>query len=213
MQIDIEALSASIAADRAAEPAVTDAALIDRAFDAARRKSTLLALATGLPANPWIAMPAASFDVALTLRAEIQAVARAALVHDPAFFDDEAAAWTLLVPVFGIGASSQFARSIGVAGTHYVSRALLQRYLAREGVRHFKRLMLKHFGLRVTRRGLITKSVPLAGAVIGAGWNYAEVAAIRSRTRRFLERRTVERRLNPPGAPLRLTWKPTTESA
>ncbi|ROO30985.1 hypothetical protein [Salinisphaera japonica] len=211
VQVDIDELSASIAADRAEQPGVTDAELIDQAFNKARRKTTLTALATGLPANPWVAVPAATLDVAMTLRTEIQAVARAALIHDPAFFDDEAAAWTLLVPVFGIGASSQFARSLGVAGTHHVTRALLQRYMAREGLRSFKRLMLRYFGLRVTRRGVITKSVPLVGAALGAGWNYVEMAGIRSRTRTFLDQRAFQRRLNPPGAPKRLEWSAPAE--
>ena len=200
VQVDVAALGRAIDADRTARPDVTDAQRIDEAFTKAQRKTTLTALATGLPANPWIALPAASFDVALTLRAEIQAVAQAALIHDPAFFDDETAAWTLLVPVLGIGASSQLARSLGVAGTHHLTRSVLQRVVTQESLRHFKRVMLRYFGLRVTRRGVMTKSVPLVGAVIGAGWNYAEMAGIRRRTAAFLEHRAYRRRLPGPAA-------------
>lgn len=213
VSVNIPALSAEIAADRRARPELDDATRIDEAFVRARRKTTLTALATGLPSNPWIALPAASIDVALTLRTEIQAVARAALIHDPAFFDDEHAVWALLVPVFGIGAGSQMARALGVAGSHRLTRTLLERYIAREGLRRFKQLMLHHFGLRITQRGVITKSVPLVGAALGAGWNYAEMAGIRARTRRFLDERAFRRRLNPPGAPARLSWQASPEAA
>ena len=40
-------------------------ALAEKAFSAARWKATSVGVATGLPANPWTAFPAATADVAV----------------------------------------------------------------------------------------------------------------------------------------------------
>ena len=41
--------------------------------------------------------------------------------------------------------------------------------------------MLKYFGIKVTQKGIITKTVPVVGGVIGAGWNAVEVELMKRR--------------------------------
>ena len=187
VQIDPPAIIASVKAEREKHPSLTNKALAERAFSAARWKSTSVGFATGLPANPWTAAPAATADVALTLRTEVAAVARAAVIYDENFFDDEDAKWELLIPVFGLNVGSQLARELGIRGGMGVSRAAIKKYLSKETLKHFKKIMLKYFGLKVTQKGVITKTIPIVGGVIGGGWNYLEVGRIRKRTIDYFE--------------------------
>ena len=41
--------------------------------------------------------------------------------------------------------------------------------------------MLKYFGIKVTQKGIITKTLPIVGGMIGAGWNAVEVELIKRR--------------------------------
>ena len=45
--------------------------------------------------------------------------------------------------------------------------------------------MLKYFGLKVTQKGLITKTLPVVGVLIGGTWNYIEVGMVRNRTIKY----------------------------
>lgn len=189
VNIDVAEVQASIAADRARLPHASNRVLAEKTFSSARWKAALTGLATGLPSNPWIALPAATADAALTLKSEVAAAARTALIYDPQFFDEQEARWELLIPVLGIGSSSQLLRSLGVTGGIEVTRAVIHKYLQKESLRTFKQLMLRHFGMRVTRRGLTTKTIPIIGGLIGGTWNYIEVGHIRSRTLAYLETR------------------------
>jgi len=189
VDIDVAETQASIAAERARSPLASNCELARKTFASARWKATLTGLATGLPSNPWIALPAATADAAFTLKSEVAAAARTALIFDPLFFDEQEAGWELLVPVLGIGTSSQLLRSLGVTGGVEVTRAVIHKYLQKESLRTFKQLMLRHFGARVTRRGVMTKTVPIIGGLIGGSWNYIEVGHIRRRTLAYLDTR------------------------
>ena len=41
--------------------------------------------------------------------------------------------------------------------------------------------MLKYFGIKVTQKGIITKTLPIVGGMIGTGWNTVEVELIKRR--------------------------------
>lgn len=142
----------------------------------------------GLPANPWVAVPTATADVAVTLKTEVTAAARTAVIYDDRFFEDEDAQWELLIPVFGLNVSSQFARELGIRGGMGVTRAAIKKYLSKETLKQFKKIMLKYFGIKVTQKGIITKTLPIVGGLIGGGWNYIEVGRIRGRTIKYFEK-------------------------
>ena len=116
IDIDPPAIIASVAAERKEKPDASNKKLAEEAFSRARWKATATGVATGLPANPWVAVPAATLDVAATLKIEVLAAARAAVIYDPKFFENEDAAWELLVPIFGINAGSQLIRQAGIRG-------------------------------------------------------------------------------------------------
>lgn len=187
VDIDPPAIAASVAAERNKNPEISNKKLASKAFSQARWKATTAGIMTGLPANPWIAVPAATTDVAITLRTEVYAAARTAIIYDETFFDDEDAKWELLIPVFGLNVGSQFARELGIRGGMGVTRAAIKKYLSKETLKAFQKIMLKYFGIKVTQKGVITKTVPIVGGLIGGGWNYIEVGRIRNRTISYFE--------------------------
>lgn len=144
-------------------------------------------IATGLPANPWIALPSAVFDVAATLKLEVLAAARVAIIYDADFFNNEDATWELLIPIFGLNIGSQALRELGVRGGMGLTRAGIKKYLSKETLKTFKKIMLKYFGIKVTQKGIITKMLPIAGGLIGGTWNYLEISGIKKRTLNYFE--------------------------
>lgn len=187
VDIDPPAIIASVKAEREKYPKATNRKLAEKAFSTAKWKASSTGFATGLPANPWTAAPAATLDVAVTLKTEVAAVARAAIIYDECFFDEEDAKWELLIPVFGLNVGSQLARELGIRGGMGATRVAIRKYLSKEVLKKFKSVMLKYFGIKVTQKGVITKTVPIVGGFIGGGWNYIEVGRVRKRTIAYFE--------------------------
>ena len=187
VDIDPAAIIGSVQAERKNNPNMSNAKLVKRTFSRARWKATAAGVVTGLPSNPWVAAPAAVTDVAITLKTEVSAVARTAVIYNEHFFEDEDAKWELLVPIFGMNATSQLFREIGVRGGMGVTRAAIKKYLSKETLKVFKRVMLKYFGLKVTQRTVITHTLPIIGGFIGGTWNYFEVGAVKKRSVKFFE--------------------------
>lgn len=191
IDIDPPAIIASVAAERKDKPEASDKKLAEAAFSRARWKATATGVATGLPANPWVALPAATLDVAATLKIEVLAAARVAVIYDPKFFDDEDAAWELLVPIFGINVGSQLVRQAGIRGSMGLTRAGIKKYLTKETLKQFQKIMLKYFGIKVTQKGVITKTLPIVGGLIGGAWNYVEAGRIKNRTINYFEGKAI----------------------
>jgi len=187
VEIDPPAIIASVKAERTKYPNATNQKLVEKAFSAARWKASSTGFVTELPANPWTAAPAATLDIAVTLKTEVAAVARAAVIYDENFFDDDDAKWELLIPVFGMNVISQLFRELGIRGGMGVTRVAIKKYLSKENLEKFKKIMLKYFGIKVTQKGIITKTIPIVGGMIGGGWNYVEVGRVRKRTIAYFE--------------------------
>ncbi|MFM2481461.1 hypothetical protein [Celerinatantimonas sp. YJH-8] len=171
--------------------ALSEKQLVEQIFSKARWKATASGAATGLPSNPWAALPAATTDVALTLKTELIAVATAAAIYDPAFFDSEQAQWELLIPTLGLSDDGQFLKTLGVNTQKEVSSLIVRKTLTKEGLKAFKGLVLKHFLKKITKNGIFSKTIPLLGSVIGGSWNYLEVSQVRNRTIAYLQNRQV----------------------
>ncbi|MCQ9616414.1 hypothetical protein L1889_06595 [Paenalcaligenes niemegkensis] len=75
------------------------------------------------------------------------------VIFDESFFDDENAAWELLIPIFGINVGSHFFTQAGIRGGMGATRVTIKKYLTKETLKHFQRLMLKYFGIKVTKKG------------------------------------------------------------
>jgi hypothetical protein len=187
VDINLEAIATSVAEERNQHPELTNQQLAGNAFSHARWKAVSAGVATGLPANPWITLPAATTDIAITLKAEVYAAAWTAIIYDASFFDDDEAKWELLIPVLGLNVGSQFAREIGITGGMGITRAAIRKYLSKETLKAFQKLILKYFGIKITQKSVITKTLPIIGGLIGGAWNYLEVNQIKSRTISYFE--------------------------
>jgi len=187
VDIDPPAIIASVEAERIKKPNSSNRKLAVAAFSRARWKATATGIATGLPANPWVAVPAATLDVAATLKLEVLAAARVAVIYDKSFFEEQDAVWELLIPIFGINLGSQAFRQLGIRGGMGATRAAIRKYLSKETLKQFQKIMLKYFGIKVTQKGVITKTLPIVGGVIGGTWNFIEVGRIKNRTIEYFE--------------------------
>ena len=166
-------------------PGVGNAVLAQHIFAETRWKATASGALTGLPSNLAVAAPAALIDVATLLRLEARAAARVACLYDPDFFEDGESKWEVLIPVFGLNVISQIARQAGMRAGMAVSRQAIRKLLSKGSVKALRRILVQHFGARVSQRALITKTVPLVGALIGGAWNYGEVTLLRARCVRY----------------------------
>jgi len=81
------------------------------------------------------------------------------------------------------------------------TRAAIKKFLAGNALKQFQKVMLKYFGLKVTQRGLITKTVPIIGGVIGAGWNFGEIHLVGRRVYRYFEGHQIHDDGEPEAAP------------
>lgn len=154
-------------------------------FSRARWKATASGAAAGLPSTIATMLPAALADATVLYRAQANAAGRVALLYQPEFFREPEAGWELLVPIFGATSASEFLRDAGVLAGQTLSREAIRRYLSKETLNAFQRVMLRRFGVKVTQKMIITKSIPIVGAVIGGSWNYAEVTFVRNRVIRY----------------------------
>lgn len=187
IDVDVAEARASVDAARARRPNATPRELAEAIFSGTAWKAAATGAVSGLPANPWVALPAAVADLTVVLKLEVNAVARVALAYDPTFFDDEDAKWELLVPVLGLNTASQFLRGVAVLGSMGVTRQAVRSVLSKGTLAAFKRVMLKYFGMRVTQKALITKTLPIVGGLIGSVWNWYEIRAVRCRVIAWFE--------------------------
>ena len=78
-------------------------------------------------------------------------------------------------------------REFGVRGGMGLTRVGVKKYLSKEALKTLQKIMLKYFGIKVTQKGIITKTLPIVGGLIGGTWNYVEVSGIKKRAIKYFE--------------------------
>jgi hypothetical protein len=187
VNVDAEDVRRAVAELERRHPGASKRQLAERAFARARLKATATGIVTGLPSNVVTMLPAAAADAATVFRIEVAAAAQVALIYDRRFFDDPDAQWELLVPIFGMDLASQLLRELGVAGAMGITRQLIRKSMSRGAFHALKKIALKYFGVKVTRTALVTKAVPIVGAIVGGAWNFGELSVLRMRCIRYFE--------------------------
>lgn len=199
----IRAFDLAFAIDRSAEqayvrdlreryPERSREQLIAHITQRARYWGAGIGFATGVGSNPWAALPAALADVTAVLRAELTLACRIALLYDPQYLDDPEPPYELLIPILGTRAASELAGRAVIVGGREMTQKMLRDLLARDGVARLRKWMFTHLGIRVTKRGLASKLVPVIGGIIGGTWNYIEVSIVAGRVSRYLEGKTIK---------------------
>jgi hypothetical protein len=172
-------------------PGESSARLVRRVIDEAVTWGAAAGGATGVAANPLIMIPAAVADVAAMLRIEGRMAGTIAAIMDPASLDRPGAFGADVLSIVFPGAVSQALRQIGIRAGQRVTRKLVQRYLGEHLVQTVGRLTARYLFVKLSQKAVLTKTVPLVGAGIGAGWNWLEAHAVGRRAVRYFEGRAV----------------------
>jgi len=119
---------------------------------------------------------------------EVQLAARIALIYDPDFFDDDdIPPFELLVPILGIRFVGNGLKIIAQEGGKQAMRRLIRKYLQKETLKKLKKLSMKHFGMKITQKGIIKIALPIVSGLIGAGFNYVEINLFSKRVEKWIQ--------------------------
>ncbi|HPM78012.1 MAG TPA: hypothetical protein PK961_13040 [bacterium] len=163
---------------RAKHPQESPEELAWRLIRAYRRQGVSAGFLTGLPANPWLALPASAADVAAMIHLEMRLAARIALLYEPDFFQREDARYELLVPVFGSEVVHDIVKRFIGNDETAATRSMIERVFNKESMKAIRSLLLKHFAVRITRKALFAKMIPVVGGFIGGTVNYLEMREV-----------------------------------
>ncbi|NPC70985.1 hypothetical protein HPP05_14625 [Corallococcus exiguus] len=194
--MNLESLLASLVPDpeacrkkaeelRSAFPDASPEELAERLI---RQAKVLLAAAgggSGLIANPIAAAPLALAETGVVLKTEANLVGSIVALLDPDVLKDPGLFTTEVLAIVFPSAASQALREFTTRAGQATSRALIRRYISKGVLKALQRFALKYLGLKLTQRAIITKTVPLVGAGIGATWNWVEVQRVGKRAVRY----------------------------
>ena len=124
-----------------------------------------------------------------------------AALLDPASLDNPNTFPADVLAIVFPGAVSQALRQLGVRWSQRISQALIRKYLSEGLVKSVTRLASRYLFVHVTEKAIVSKTVPLVGAGIGAGWNWLEVKAVGTRAIHYYQRKSI--RPGGPGDPAR----------
>jgi hypothetical protein len=165
--------------------------LAKRVIGLAKNWAVAAGAGTGIVANPLMMMPAALADIAMMLRIEGQMAGTiAALMDPPTLSQPEKLRADVLAIVFP-GAVSQALRQVGLQAGQRVTRRLIEKYLTENLVKDAATVASKFLVVRVTRKAIVAKSVPIVAAGIGAAWNWVELEAVGRRAVRYYQNRAI----------------------
>jgi hypothetical protein len=176
---------------RQEHPGEAASELAQRAIADARRWAATAGGVTGAAANPLIMVPAALADIAAVLRIEGKMAGTVAALLDPKVLDDRAAFEADILSIVFPGAISQALRQIGVRASQRLTRTLVRKYFAERLVQSAAGFATKRMFLHVSERAIVSKTVPIVGAGIGAGWNWLELHAVGRRAVGYYQNKSI----------------------
>ena len=179
--IDKFKVRAAVKSAREQYPDLSQAALAAELFNRSRLKAAFAGFALGITGNPLAVIPVAMADITITTKLEVFTAACVAEIFEDGYLDVDSAKYELLVPVFGSSVLNQLAAELGVNAGKAITKDLIKNFLSKETLKQFKRVMLKYFGVKVSQKGVITKTLPIVGGLIGAGWNAVEASIVKRR--------------------------------
>ncbi|MBF0544337.1 MAG: hypothetical protein HQM08_07885 [Candidatus Riflebacteria bacterium] len=139
------------------------------------RKAGIEGFLTGLPSNVFCMAPASVIDLAYIIRCHASLSGIIGYLSNEKYFDDPDWKKDSYIVIPGPTYVSRALREVGITLTKTISKPLLRKLIDKSTMNIVKKILLKWFGMRVTRRAIFTKTVPFFGGIIGAGWNYLEM--------------------------------------
>lgn len=166
-------------------PDATKYELACKFVDTYSRKAALEGFFTGLGSNPIVMSSTALADVAFMLRFYAYLTACIGLIANPKYFEDPDWKSDALLMLAGPKILSKILKEAGIAGIKQASKAMIKKFISKEVLSLLKKALLKWFGKKVTQRAILTKSIPIVGAVVGSIWNFIEIRTIGARIVEF----------------------------
>jgi hypothetical protein len=163
---------------RLQDPEATSQQQARRAVKESRKWAASIGGATGLAASPVTMLPAAVADAAAMLKLEGKLAGTVAALLDPDSLSDRDTFRKEILRVVFPGAVSQALRKVGVRAGEEATKSIVRKLLGREAGKELGERAVKFLGIRLTEKAVATKTVPLVGAAIGAGWNWLEIQAV-----------------------------------
>ncbi len=189
ISVDMPSVQDAVQRLRAQHPNAPIARLAAKIYARAARRGAALGFATGLPASLLFALPSATVDALAMLRLELGAAAKIAMFFEPKFLEEPDAVWELFVPILGASLAAHFLREVGVDADAGVTRGVIRPHLAGNDLKTFQHFVFRAFGKRITQKAVLSKSVPIVGAMVGGGWDYFELKLQGARVTRYFEGR------------------------
>ena len=152
-----------------------------RAVKSARKWAASVGGATGLAASPLTMLPAAVADAAAMLKLEGKLAGTIAALLDEGSLDDREVFKRDIIRIVFPGAVSQAIRKLGVRAGEEATKNVVRKLIGREAGKEIGERAVKFLGIRLSEKAVATKTVPLVGAAIGAGWNWLEIQGVGNR--------------------------------
>ena len=175
----------------AAHPGESREQLARRAVASARNWAAAAGGATGIAANPFAMVPAALADMGAVLRIEGTMAGVIGALLDPRSLDDGKAFDADVICIVFPGAVSQALRHIGVGMGQRITQNLIRKYLSESFLKEATGFAGKYLFIKVSEKAVVSKTVPLVGAGIGAAWNWTELQLVGRRAIRYYQNREI----------------------
>jgi hypothetical protein len=184
---DRNACRAAAARLRKAYPGLPPELLARKAISQAQTLLAATGAAAGVFTNPLVMIPLALGETGFVLKREARLVGVIAVLLEADTLEDPDAFAADILSILFPSAATQALSAFVVRASQATTRTLIRTYIRKDALRTLIRFAARYLGLKVTQRALITKTVPLLGAVIGAVWNWIEVKRLGARALRYFQ--------------------------
>lgn len=173
-------------------PRFSDEALVKKVISRARRRGLIAGAATGVASTPLTMLPAAVADAIAMLRIEAHMAGTVGALLDPASIQDEEHFRADLLAIVFPAAASQALRQVAIRTGDTLSKRLVRKYVTEDSSKLILRFAAKFLGVQVGEKAVVSKSIPLVGAGIGAAWNWMEVRVVAARALKYHREHSAE---------------------
>jgi hypothetical protein len=182
---DPEECLAKVRKLRESYPGLSEEQLAHKAISQAKVLTAATGGVAGAVTNPFAMAPLALTEMGIILNREAKLAGVVAALLDPSVLKDEDAFAADILGILFPHAVSQALREVAVIAGKATTRTLIRKYISKDVLKAVVRFAAKYLGVKLTQRAIITKSLPLVGAAIGAGWNWVEVNRLGERAIRY----------------------------
>ena len=176
--LDPKALMEYAESKKKAYPKLNERQLDEKIIGFFSRKAGIEGFVTGLPSSLITMAPAAAVDMGYILRCYASLSGVIGYLANEKYFEDPDWKNDSYIIIAGPTFVSRAFREAGITLTKNLTKTIIRKMISKSFLNILKRLLLKWFGIKITQRAIITKTIPIIGGIIGGGWNYIELKMV-----------------------------------